>query len=53
LFADDSLQTEFIQENGITYQAIESFIEYKKDGITGGTHSASGSCFNTVIKDLN
>ncbi len=30
LFTDDSLQTKFIQENGIIYQAIESFIEYKK-----------------------
>ncbi len=45
LFADDSLQTKFIQENGITYQAIESFIEYKKEGITGSRKIWEGELF--------
>lgn len=35
LFNNPNLQTQYIQENNLIYQAIESYIEFLKRGITG------------------
>ncbi len=45
LFKDNSLHTKYIQDNSIIYQAIEGYIEHKKEKVTGIRRDWEGTLF--------